>query len=150
MMEKHNVCLMLLQETWTGTSSRESEFEGKPNGYLFLLKGNKKPIGKKGRNQCGYRFIISPFAQKAWIASGQEAIKLHHCNDSMTRIASIKLLFKRGNSKPLKLFFLSVYAPGSSYEQSYPYEDFISNLTDAVNECPKDHILILGETLIVS
>ena len=98
MMEKHNVCLMLLQETWTGTSPRESEFEDKPNGYLFLLKGNKKPIGKKGRNQCGIGFILSPFARKAWIASGQEAIKLHHCNDSMARIASIKLLFKRGNS----------------------------------------------------
>ena len=101
-MDKHKICLMLLQETWTGTSSEECEFEDRHNGYLVLLQGNKKPEEKKGRTQFGIGFILSPFARKAWIASGQEAIKLHKCNDSMARIASIKLLFKKGNSKPKK------------------------------------------------
>ena len=97
-MDKHKVSLMLIQETWTGTSPNECEFENRKNGYLFLLRGNKKPEGKRGRNQCGIGFILSPFAQKAWTDSGQEAVKLHKCNDNMARIASIKLMFKKRNS----------------------------------------------------
>ena len=135
---------MLIQEAWTGTSPNEYRFENRKNGYLFLLRGNKKTEGKRGRNQCGIGFILSPLTRKAWIASGQEAIKLHKCNDNMARIASIKLVFKKRNSKPEKFYFLSVYAPDSSYESSHQHEDFIANLTAAVNDCPKDHILILG------
>ena len=130
-MDKHKVSLMLIQDTWTGTSPNECDFENRKNGYLFLLRGNKKPEGKRGRNQCGIGFILSPLARKAWTDSGQEAVKLHKCNDNMARIASIKLMFKKK-----KFYFLSVYAPDSSYESSYPYEDFIANLTDAVNEGP--------------
>ena len=138
---------MLLQETWTGVTPEESEFEDRHNGFLFLLQGNKKSEGKKGRNQCGIGFILSPLARKAWIAAGQETVKLHKTNDSLARIASIKLQFNGGKSKPKKFYFISVYAPDSSYENSYPYEDFISNLSDAANECPKDYTLIIGGDL---
>ena len=68
----------------------------------------------------------------------------------MARIASIKLMFKKSNSKPKKFYFLSVYAPDSSYESSYPYENFIANLTDAINDCPKDHTLILGGGALIA
>ena len=61
----------------------------------------------------------------------------------MARIASIKLTFKRGRMKE-KFYFCLVYAPDINYEKEFPYEEFLENLTDVVNACLKDHILILG------
>ena len=47
MMTRNDVCLMLLQETWTGISPEESEFEDRHNGFLFLLRGNKNLKAKR-------------------------------------------------------------------------------------------------------
>jgi len=60
LMKKNDVTVTCLQETWTGVTQAESEFENRKNGFLFLLKGNMKPPNQKGRNRCGIGFILSP------------------------------------------------------------------------------------------
>ena len=143
-MEAHSICIMLLQETWTGTSPDKREFEDKHDGNLFLLHGNKKPKGKKCRNQCGMGFILSPTVCKAWAAAGQEPIRHHKTNDNLGRIGNIKLRFNKGKSKPKNYYFVTAYAPNSNYEQSYLYKDFISNLSDAIVKYSKDNTIIIG------
>ena len=144
LMKKNDVTVTCLQETWTGVTQAESEFENRKNGFLFLLKGNMKPPNQKGRNRCGIGFILSPLARKAWINAGQQAIKQYQTPDGMARIASIKLTFNLGKSSQRKIFLCSAYAPDSNYSTSFPYDDFLENLTDAVKDCPRDHILIQG------
>ena len=144
LMEKYNVTVTCLQETWTGTTQKDSEFEDRRNGFLFLLKGNEKPTNQRGRNRCGIGFILSPLARKAWTNAGQHPVKQHPTPDGMARIASIKLTFNLDKPSQKNFFICTAYAPDSSYEKSFPYEVFIASLTDAVKECPKDHILVLG------
>ena len=144
LMEKYDVTVTCLQETWTGTTQKDSEFEDRRNGFLFLLKGNEKPTNQRGRNRCGIGFILSPLARKAWMNAGQHPVKQHPTPDGMARIASIKLTFNLDKPSQKNFFICTAYAPDSSYEKSFPYEVFIASLTDAVKECPKDHILVLG------
>lgn len=40
LMDRHNVCVSLLQETWRGVSANKCKYEDMHNGYLFLLHGN--------------------------------------------------------------------------------------------------------------
>ena len=63
--------------------------------------------------------------------------------DRMAIITSIKLTFKIGKYKK-NLFLCSVYAPDSNYEKDFPYEEFLKILRDTVEDCPKNHTLILG------
>ena len=42
LMEDQEIHVTCLQETWTGVSPEETEFEDRHDGFLFLLKGNKK------------------------------------------------------------------------------------------------------------
>ena len=88
-----------------------------------------KPPNQKGRNRCGIGFILSPLARKAWINAGQQAIKQYKTPDGMARIASIKLTFNLGKSNQKKIFLCSAYAPDSNYQKSFPYDDFLENLT---------------------
>ena len=49
-METEQITVTSIQETWTGITTEECEFENKHDGFLFLLKGNKKPTNQKGRH----------------------------------------------------------------------------------------------------
>ena len=49
---------------------------------------------------------------------------LHYTNDSIARVASIKLTLKKGKSKK-KIYLCLAYALDSNHEKYFPYEELL-------------------------